>query len=248
MSDIGLRFRMVHQYADAQGFSGGFPNFHQADYGHGLVYGTLLLRPGFSTWRDVLAATLGNPPSGDVGARFRATQDYAGQNGFVGGFPNFEQANYGQGLVFGTSLLSANAAEWRDVPAAALGNPPGGDIEARFRATHDYAFHNGFAAGFPNFHQADYGHGLVYGTILLRPAAVEWRDVPASALTPPEPVVQYCVTIISFVSGNQIHRETVTGNGEIDAANKVRKLLSDWGATPSPSGAFNSAEIRRGPC
>jgi hypothetical protein len=31
--------------------------------------------------------------------------------------------------------------------------------------------------GFPNFHQADYGQGIVYGTILLHHHTVEWRDV-----------------------------------------------------------------------
>jgi hypothetical protein len=125
---------------------------------------------------------LGNPPGDDVGARFRATSDYATRNGFVGGFPNFHQANYGRGLVYGTFLFSADAAEWRDVPAAELGYPPGNDVGARFRATNDYANRHGFAGGFPNFYQADYGQGLVYGTLLIRHEAVEWRDVLADAL------------------------------------------------------------------
>jgi hypothetical protein len=42
-----------------------------------------------------------------------------------------------------------------------------GDWAARFRATHDYAVRNGFVGGFPNFHQADYGGGTAYGTMLL---------------------------------------------------------------------------------
>jgi hypothetical protein len=41
----------------------------------------------------------------------------------------------------------------------------------RFREVNDYA-------GFPNFHEADYGKGMVYGTILLRDTEAEWRDVP----------------------------------------------------------------------
>ncbi len=36
---------------------------------------------------------------------------------------------------------------------------------------------NGFAAGLPNFHQANYGQGTVYGTILFRPGRIQWRDV-----------------------------------------------------------------------
>lgn len=172
---IPERFRQVYDYAEAHGYAGGFPNFHEADYGQGVVEGTLLNKS--AEWRDVRATDLGNPPADDLGARFRATHDYAVGNGFVGGFPNFHQADYGSGLVYGTVLLRSNEAEWRDVKASDIGNPPGGDVGARFRATHDYAVTNGFVGGFPNFHQADYGQGLVYGTLLLKPGATEWRDV-----------------------------------------------------------------------
>jgi len=181
MSDV--LFRRVNDYASVNGFVGGFTNFHQADYGCGLVRGTLLLRPRFAQGRDVLASEMGNPANADWGARFRAANDYAYRNGFVGGFPNFHQADYGNGLVYGTMLLPATAAEGRDVSAAVLGNPPANDIGARFRAANDYAVLSGFATGFPNFHQADHGQGLVYGTILLKHAAVEVRDVLDDALS-----------------------------------------------------------------
>jgi len=59
-------------------------------------------------------------------------------------------------------------SEWRDVPASELGNPPPDDVGARFRATNDYAAKNGFVGGFPNFHEADYGQGTVYDTILIK--------------------------------------------------------------------------------
>ena len=39
-----------------------------------------------------------------------------------------------------------------------------GEWDRRFREAHDYAVWHGFATGWPNFHQADYGDGLVYGT------------------------------------------------------------------------------------
>jgi hypothetical protein len=89
MSDIGVRFRQVNDYVNVHGFAGGFPNFHQADYGQGLVYGTFLCRSDSAEWRDVPAAELGNPPGDDVGDRFRATNDYANRHGFAAGFPNF---------------------------------------------------------------------------------------------------------------------------------------------------------------
>jgi hypothetical protein len=34
-----------------------------------------------------------NPLSDDIQVRFRAINDYAGKNGFVGGFPNFFETN-----------------------------------------------------------------------------------------------------------------------------------------------------------
>ncbi|PFK46727.1 hypothetical protein COJ23_22245 [Priestia megaterium] len=175
--NVGQRFRATNDYAVKNGYVGGFPNFHQADYGQGVVNGTMLLKQGTAEWRDVPVVELGNPPSDDIGQRFRATNDYAVKNGYVGGFPNFHQADYGQGVVNGTILLKQGTAEWRDVPVVELGNPPSDDIGQRFRATNDYAVKNGYVGGFPNFHQADYGQGVVNGTILLKQGTAEWRDV-----------------------------------------------------------------------
>ena len=57
---------------------------------------------------------------------------------------------------------------------------------------------------------------------------------------PSEPDTGGCkiVTIISFVSGNPIHTERVTGP---DLMKKVAKVLSDWGAYPYGQ---NGGEIR----
>lgn len=49
--------------------------------------------------------------------------------------------------------------------------------DRRFREVNDYAERHGFFSAFPNFHEADYGDGVVYGTILLRDTEAEWRDV-----------------------------------------------------------------------
>jgi hypothetical protein len=175
-----LRIRRIDDYAQLNGFAGGFPNFNEADHGQGLVYGSVLLRPGASEGREVPAADLGGPDG--FQQRFRAVQDFATANGFVGGFPNFNEADHGQGLVYGCVLVTAAAGEWRDVPAAELGNASG--IAPRFRAVQDYATANGFVGGFPNFNEADYGQGLVYGCVLVK-AAGEWRDVPAGGLCAP---------------------------------------------------------------
>ena len=53
-----------------------------------------------------------------------------------------------------------------DIPIIKLGNS--GTFNSRFRAVNDWAARNGYAAGFPNFHQANYGQGVVYGTILIK--------------------------------------------------------------------------------
>ena len=54
----------------------------------------------------------------------------------------------------------------RDVSAAELGNPS--NIPERFRAINDWAGRNGYAAAFPNFHEANHGQGVVYGSILIK--------------------------------------------------------------------------------
>ena len=178
---VAARFRAINDYASKHRLGVAFPNFHQADYGRGVVFGTLFINKEVAEWRDVPAAELGNPDS--IEARFRAVNDYAARHGFGAAFPNFHQADYGSGVVHGTILLAREAVEWRDVPAAELGNPD--SIEARFRAVNDYAARHGFGAAFPNFHQADYGSGVVYGVLLVKKEYVTWRDVPALDLASP---------------------------------------------------------------
>lgn len=188
-------FTMRAEVASREGFVGGFPNFHTATYGRSHVGGTILLKPGCSVWRDVPLAELGNPPLTDFVARFKATNVYAKDKAFVGGFPNFfhdeklhlvsEVFGVTSGartrneriVVCGTVLIKPGCGEWRDVPLSDLKNPALSDIGARFRATHDYAREHGFAGGFPDFFHADHGNGIVCGTVLLTAAAAEWRDV-----------------------------------------------------------------------
>ena len=49
--------------------------------------------------------------------------------------------------------------------------------DRRFREVNDFAGVYGYAAAWPNFHEANYGDGTVYGTFLVPQALVEWRDV-----------------------------------------------------------------------
>lgn len=190
MSD-GQRFQEANDFAVAHGFFAGFPNFHQADYGNGVVYGTILLSDTEAEWQDVPQTTYRVFNIHDVPAMFRAANDYAAQSGYPAAFPNFHQANYGQGVVYGTILIKPGITEWRDVPQAELGVSQIDDVGGMMRAANDYAFHHGFAAGFPTFHQADHGQGVVCGIVLFNPGTTVWRDVPADLLraysTPPPP-------------------------------------------------------------
>ncbi len=180
-------FRHRASVATAKGCVAGFPNFYLGRLGRDQFAGTIFIREGGAMWRDVPLAELGGVRIEDFEGRMRATQEFATAHGFVGGFPTFHDADYGDGTVCGTILFTQEAAEWRDVPLEDLANPNLDDFELRFRATQDYASAHGFVGGFPNFFHArqEYidvvlggrRHRTVCGTILLRPAFAHWEDV-----------------------------------------------------------------------
>lgn len=182
MGDWDRRFREAHDYASWHGFATAWPNFHQADYGDGVVYGTFLLPSSTAEWRDVPAVEYGVHDITDLPAMIRGATDFAVSNGFAAGLPNFHQANYGSGVVYGTFLISVGMTEFRDVPAAELGVWDRTDAPAMLRAASDYATSHGFAAAFPTFHEADHGNGLVFGIVLFRSGTAAWRDVPGDLL------------------------------------------------------------------
>lgn len=179
------RFRQAHDYARHSGYLTGFPNFHQADYGRGVVFGTMLVRNGTAEYREVLRSQLGTSLSRqNVPDMMRAATSYAQANGYVGGLPTFHEANYGNGLVYGLFLYDSPSAEFRDVPTTELGDPDLADVGATFRAAHDYAIRKGYSAGFPTFHRANYGdgRGAVSGVVLLKQGATDPLDIPRSVL------------------------------------------------------------------
>ncbi|WP_123534576.1 hypothetical protein [Halosimplex salinum] len=179
------RFRQVHDYARHSGFLTGFPNFHQADYGQGVVYGTKLVPENSGEYRDVPRTQLGsNLARQNVGDMVRAANSYAQANGYAGALPTFHEADHGNGVVYGLVLYDSPSAEFRDVPATELGNPDLKDVGATFRSANDYAGRQGYSAGFPTFHQANYGdgRGVVRGVVLLRQGATDALDVPQTVL------------------------------------------------------------------
>jgi hypothetical protein len=115
LQDFGARMRATQQLATALGYVGGYPNFHHANYGSGIVCGTMFLPNEIAEWRDVPWTELGSPPLDNIRARMTSANDYAYRNGYLGGFPTFFQTNYGKGIVCGIILIKKEAGEWRDV-------------------------------------------------------------------------------------------------------------------------------------
>lgn len=172
------RFRAIYDWSSRRGYKGGYPNFHWTNYGKGPVYGSVLIKNSAADWRDITAVEVNNPQTPEE--RFRAINDWAVRNGYRGGFPNFHWANYGKGVVYGAVLVKREAADWRDIPATELGNPK--TSEELFRAVSNWATKNGYRGGYPNFHWANYGKGIVYGTVLLKREAADWQDIPVAEL------------------------------------------------------------------
>ena len=177
------RFRQSHRYAETNGFVSAYPDFEQSMEGTvGLQYGTIMLSTGNVERRVVLASDLGYAGE-DVGERSRTAHRFAERNGFVGGFPDWEQSLDGHGnLVYRIILLRPPIAERRIIRASQLGYA-GTDVGERYRTAHCYAEANGFVGGFPDWEQGLDGSGeLVYGVILVRAPGAMRRVVPAIAL------------------------------------------------------------------
>lgn len=169
------RFRRFGEWSDRAGGGFAIPNFEQADYGQGTVFGSTRLLPNATVFQDIPAAELGNPDGAE--ARFRAMHRWADGHGYVSAVPTFQQAAPGGTVVFGAYLLRPGSAIVRDIPASELGNPT--NMEERFRAINRWASNHGYAAGYPNFEQADYGQGTVYGAVLVLPGSADHIDIPA---------------------------------------------------------------------
>jgi hypothetical protein len=193
------RFRLVNDYADRAGYFAGFPNFHEADHGNGVVGGVHLLTSTVAEWRDVPRSTYGIYHIEDVPGLFRGAANYAASQGYPGAFPNCHQQDHGAGVVYGTILLKPGMAEWRDVLRSDLGDPDINDVGAMMRAAADYASAQGYGAAFPTFHQANHGAGVVHGIVLIPQANVTWRDVLITDLYFLEPQDERtCVILCRF--------------------------------------------------
>lgn len=97
------------------------------------------------------------------------------------------------------------------IPQFASVNIPESDkAQQMFRHRAEYASKNGFAAGFPNFHEARIGNDIVGGTILIKHGMVEWRDVPQSFFPGAYPLNDF-VTRMSVTQDYAVARGFVGG-------------------------------------
>jgi hypothetical protein len=162
-------------------YTGAFPTFNERVSGLAHFGGTVFVKKTAAVWKDIPLAELKNATLDDFPSRMGATNIWASEHGFLGGFPNFFHADYGHGIVCGTILIlksPANDAKWLDIPLAELaGKPALDDISGLFRGVQPYAVAHGFIGGFPTLMHADYGHGVVCGAVLLNANAAKFDDI-----------------------------------------------------------------------
>lgn len=198
-----VAFRKVNDWCVNNGMAAGFPNFHMRDpYGGGdRFYGVIALPDYAVDWADVLASDMGNPNPSDYRVRLTAAHDYARAQGYAHGYPNFHQADYGDGLVYGTFFIKEEIVEYQNVFTIDLGikNPTNNvTLDHWFRAVNDYAVKQGFDTGMPNGHwgQNEWGEWVIGVYLFARGTALAnyptWRELgyprpPKPPYTPPPP-------------------------------------------------------------
>jgi len=161
--------------------------------------------------------------------------------GYVHGFPNLHEQNYGHGVVYGTFLIAHGSCEWRDVPAVDLGlgtaEPSSVPMDRWFMGAHDYAWPRGYVTGMPNGHYANYGHGYVCGVFLFPQGKAEWRDIPGRELglpdvgapPPPPPPTPPQATVPQIIS-----QTLQTATGTLQAAGlKIGFVVNQTGSIDS---------------
>lgn len=135
-----------------------------------------------TTWRDVPANELNGVAINDLQGRMRESMAYATRYGFGAGIPTFENGNQNGQIVYGTVLVPKKYVEFKDIPQSELGNVDLNNFQERVRQSMTWATNHGYSAGIPTFHHADHGRGIVCGTILFKPDAVTFRDIPQSRM------------------------------------------------------------------
>jgi ribosomal protein S18 len=100
LDDFRAMMRATSQYCQSHGGVGGFPTFQNASFFPvGTLCGIMILYSAGAVWRAIRLADLGSPAATDIAARFVAVHDYAIRHGFVAGFPDYNDTEWGNGVV-----------------------------------------------------------------------------------------------------------------------------------------------------
>jgi len=99
LDDFRATLRATSQYCQNHGGVGGFPTFENADIMFRTICGVMTLYPAGADWRAVRLTDLGNPAPDDIPGRFVAVHNYAIRNGYLGGFPDYNDTEWGNGVV-----------------------------------------------------------------------------------------------------------------------------------------------------
>jgi hypothetical protein len=175
-------FRAVSDWVaqNSATYAAGFPTDDRLVFWEPSLFTSdvILLRRGLAQFRDVSVA---EQPATDCRTRFTAAHDWADRNGFQHGFPNFHSATKRTGQVYGTLLIPRDTARFIDMPCDDLGlpDPPFKVPMATWLAGADrWAQANGYAAGLPTGHSADYGRGHVCGVFGFSVEQVVRHGIP----------------------------------------------------------------------
>lgn len=173
----GREFRNRAEVATQEGYVGAFPNFYYGMAGQANVGGTIFIKPSCGQWSDVAWSDLGYPSLDNFALRMRATDVYATSHGFVGGFPNFFQAQHLSGL-FG---LGSEVAT-RLLPTAPGSAIPFITAKSRF--------------GIPQ------SMITVCGTVLIKQGCAVRREIPLVDLADPSDIGALFRAVQNYASAN----------------------------------------------
>jgi HSP20 family protein len=118
-TDVGPMVCAANRWARSRGHKTALPTFEEADYndGRGTVYGMVIFHSDSPVvFHDIDQSELEGPglvlPDGKCdhpGGTWRAVSLWAYHHGYFAGFPTFEAADYGQGMVYGAHLIPAES-------------------------------------------------------------------------------------------------------------------------------------------
>lgn len=112
----GTFMRTVNRWAGSQGYVSGIPFFGSStDFNMTII----MFGDDIATHKDLTPSELGlganvnwyGSPGKDFGEPFRAAHRWAGKNGYVSAFPNFESSGDNNGII----CLKTDKVFWQDV-------------------------------------------------------------------------------------------------------------------------------------